>query len=333
MENKSPKVVIVGSLMIDLTAYTPSLPTKGETIMGNQFAQSFGGKGANQAVQSARLGVPTQMIGCVGMDSYGHQYLQQLQRMGVQADSVTQVEDDLGNNSIVIIPGANTCLSQTHILPHTTAIHHARVVCLQNEVPVETTRFFLEHIQKHNQMPTTDFPVLSIFNPAPATAECAELISFCDVVCANEVELAFLSKMPTDTLAEVEAAAMQLLRAHNYVKCVVATLGSRGCMLVSVKGFDHHNYRRFSGSAEMVGREAFDLVYVEAEKVQAVDTVGAGDSFIGCLAANLTLPHVSLHEALQRAVRCATYSVQRKGSQVSYVGYDEAVALGFIDRE
>lgn len=248
--------------LCSLIAYAEALPKTGETVFGKSFQQSFGGKGANQAVQCARLGVKTTMVGCVGPDSYGDEYLQQLQREGVNSDTVIRSSasrtgtaiievDDKGQNTIIIVQGANLELSQDHLHSIENLIADTKVVLLQNEIPIETTRKALLLCKKHG--------TISVLNPAPASEHLRELIPLCDIFCPNETELSALAGLPTETDEQIQAAGARLIEWG--CSTLVVTLGARGaCVIDKVKQF---------------------TLFPTVHQVTPVDTVGAGDSFIG----------------------------------------------------
>lgn len=299
------------SLIDSLTTYTHNMPQIGETIHGVGFQKSFGGKGANQAVQCARLGVSTAFVGMVGKDSHGEEYKQSLKHEGIrtsyvgEGDSHTGIAsiwvDEAGRNSIVIVPGANLQLSadsfQQFLTDSNTA--PAKVAVFQNEIMEGSNQKCMQMIR------TSTSNIVSIYNPAPATLNCKQVVPFCDILCVNEVELSMLSGLPSNTDEEVCAGGKVLLGLG--CKSVVVTLGDRGAAILIAEG------------------EGVKFSMFAAEKVKAVDTVGAGDSFIGCLAANLARG-VVLSEAVVRAVKCASLSVLSKGAQPSYKYLDDISA-------
>ena len=299
-----PEVTVVGSTMVDLVAMTASLPKQGETVFGSKFAQNYGGKGSNQAVQVSRLGVKVAHVGRVGMDAFGDDYFAQLTKEGVDTTfmrrsnngkatgiAVINVEATTGANTIVIIPGANEDLHLDDDAA-TAAVAQSNVVITQNEVPRATTLQAL-------QLARSSGRVVSIFNPAPVSADLAELVGMCDICVPNETELAALTSLPTSTNSDIEAAAQRLLQMGCRV--VIATLGDKGAYVVAL------------GQAG---------AFFAAEAVAAVDSTGAGDSFIGTLAACLARG-APLTRAVRSALHCATLSVTREGAQKSYAGAND----------
>lgn len=301
------EVVVCGSIMIDLNAYCKRLPLPNETVKGHSFIQSFGGKGANQAVQSSRLGIKCAMIGCVGDDTFGALYVDQLNKEGVKFRGKTcngtstgiahiTISDD-GRNSITIIPGANSELTEVDVNQAKDIISKSKVLLCQNEIPKNATIEALSIAHNHH--------ILSLFNPAPAEplADIVDILKLADIIVPNEVELSTLTGLPTLTEADVEIAARQLMEVAQ-CKAIITTLGDKGCCLL----YDEL------------------CVFINADTVNAVDTVGAGDSFIGTLGASLCrckLTSSNLLESISKALYCASQSVTRKGAQVSYVTKDE----------
>lgn len=289
-------VAVVGSMMIDFVAYSPRIPHVGETIFGSKFEKNYGGKGANQAVMVNNLGIPVSMFCKIGQDSFGEEYIQHLGSVGVTVHALKAdvgistgiaciTVDDNGSNSIVIIPGANIAITANDITfdesdnETTTAnplkcwandILKANVIVCQNEISRIGTETVLKMVFDYNNSISNHSKQskITIFNPAPATKECLEYFAYADIICPNEVELAMLTDMPTNTDIEIECAVKQLLNHPTNMKntgCQVAivTLGARGVCL----------YRK---SAKSSG-----IQFISAPSVKCIDTVGAGDCFIG----------------------------------------------------
>ncbi len=291
------------------------MPALGETVKGSSFEKNYGGKGANQAVQCQRLGVATAFIGKVGSDSYGKDYIDHFIEEGIFTNFFQISEgsntgiaaiwvDQGGNNYIIIIPGANLKNDSDKVHDSLASFPQLKITIFQNEINEEVTREGLLASKRLN--------IRSIYNPAPVSESCKDLIPFSDILCVNEVELAVLAGKTVDSEEAVLQACQYLLSFG--CKEIVVTFGSKGAYL-------------FSGDK---------LLSFSAPKVNAVDTVGAGDSFIGkklyhvlpyytflyfcvvgCMAANLARG-VLLSEAIARAVECASISVQSRGAQPSY---------------
>lgn len=299
---RPPEVVVVGACNVDLIAYTEKLPSIGETLTGNKFQEEFGGKGANQAVQSSLLGVSTYFCGRVGEDKFGDATLAQLGKYGVNTAALKKCQvqtgiacisvDKEGSNTIIIIPGANGMVSYDDIQAVTEDISNAKVIICQNEIPYSAS---LEAMKAARESGT-----ISVYNPAPATPwrEIEELIVQADVLCPNESELRILTGLPVDNEEQIVAAAQVLIDIGSRV--VVVTLGKRGALVKTETGHK----------------------LISAETVVAKDTVGAGDSFIGSMSANLARG-AKLEEAVRKGLGIATKSVTRIGAQASYFGLDE----------
>lgn len=321
---------------IAANSYTKRLPKAGETILGTKFAQNFGGKGANQCVAANRLGATTAMVGRVGDDSFGqsyYDYLKSLPRMNVeflarQVDSANGVapiwvDENTGENYIIIIPGANAHLSVDDVRrAEITIIRPATVLATQLEVPMETTLEALRVARKHG--------VLTIFNPAPYTEQLdEEIYRHCDIVCPNEVECEQMTGFkiagedgdgPVSTENAEKAAQYFFQRG---CRCLIVTVGKRGCMY------------RLQSEKNCVVVPIIDKV------AQVVDSTGAGDAFVGSLAfflAGKLNKRIKIHkgdkcggndagdmlsgelvkEAVEFAGKIASLSVQKAGTQPSY---------------
>ena len=286
------RVVVVGAANIDLISYVPRLPRVGETLHGTSFHMGYGGKGANQAVMAAKLGAEVTMVCKLGRDVFGEGTLENFREFGVDTMHVTFTDDAFsgvapiavdpeGRNSIIIVTGANDLLSTDDLERARPAIAAADVIVCQLEIPVETTLAALRIAREEG--------VRTIFNPAPAREELPEeLYRLSDVLCPNEPETELLTGMPPG-----EAAARELL--SRGAGSVVLTLGERGCLVV----------------------EGDTAVEVPVEQVRAVDTTGAGDAFVGALAALLAAGR-PLVKAAERANAIAALSVQARGTQTSF---------------
>lgn len=294
------KAAIIGSNNIDLITRVERMPQLGETLEARSFALAFGGKGANQAVAFARLGGQALMVSCIGDDAFGQQMKDNLDRQGVdtsalrvatgQSNGVASIfVDDRGNNSILIVEGANGAL-QPNDLDHIEGLKDCQLIILQLEIPLETVYRAIKWGQDHH------IPVL--LNPAPAKELDFEQIKSVDFFVPNETELASLTGMTTETLEEVEKAAQALIRRG--LKRVMVTLGSRGSCLVTAEGCQ----------------------IVAPRTVTPVDTTGAGDGFIGSFAWHC-LTHRNVVKAMEWANSYAALSTTRPGAQDSYLTLEE----------
>lgn len=296
-----PKVCVVGSVNLDMNCYVDRFPAPGETVHGRRFTTGYGGKGANQAVMAAQLGAEVTFIARVGDDAFGRDMLEHFLRERIDTRFVTPTAgtatgvavitvDGGGYNHIVVIPGANGQLTPQDVEAARPAIEAAGVLVCQMEVPMAA------NLAAMRIASAAGVPVA--FNPAPATADVPEeAYRLSAVFCPNEHEAALL----TGTRDEAAAARALLGRgARN----VVITLGERGCLLATADGIH-----------ELPG-----------ERVEAVDTTGAGDAFVGSLAFFLARG-LDLADAARRANRVAAVSVRSPGTQTSFPRAAEPTGL------
>ncbi|HMQ52612.1 MAG TPA: ribokinase [Anaerolineae bacterium] len=292
-----PKVCVVGSSNLDLVSYVDRLPALGETRHGTGFQMGFGGKGANQAVMAAKLGAEVTMVTKLGQDIFGENTLKNFQAWDIDTRHVfstaeafsgvaTITVDSAGRNTIVVVGGANSLLTPAEVEAARPAIEAAAVVLCQLEIPIESTLAALRIARQAG--------VTTLFNPAPAPTDLpAELYTLSDIFCPNENETELLTGQPVNsTEAVVDAARVLLERGAGQV---ILTLGERGSVLVN----------------------AGETVHLPAVPVQAVDTTGAGDAFVGSLAYFLAAGQ-PLTKAAARANRIAALSVQGLGTQTSF---------------
>lgn len=294
---QKPKICVVGASNIDLISYVPRLPFKGETLHGTKFQMGFGGKGANQAVMAARLGAQVSFISKLGRDIFGENTLKNLKTMGVNTDLVSFSEkastgvapifvDIHGNNSIVIITGANDELTEEEIRNASEVIRGSKVFVCQLEIPfaISLAALMIAH----------EAGVFTILNPAPARADLpSDLYTYCDLICPNESEIELLTGIKVTSLDDCERAARILI--ERGAGAALVTLGERGALYVS----------------------STECFYQPAQKVTAVDTTGAGDAFVGSLAYYLSRD-VPMLESIRRANGIASISVQHAGTQSSF---------------
>lgn len=289
------KVVVIGSLNMDLVTRAPRLPRGGETLIGESFATVSGGKGANQAVAAARLGAQVSMVGCVGSDAYGEALRGALLAEQIDCQAVSTVEDSSGvalivvddnsQNAIVIVAGANGALTPEVIDRFDAVLQAADVIICQLEVPDAT----VGHALKRGR----ELGKTVILNPAPASRPLpADWYAAIDYLIPNESEASALSGLPVDSLSTAETAAARLI-AMGAGK-VIITLGSQGSLFADGTRFEHF----------------------PAAKVKAVDTTAAGDTFVGGFAAALAAGK-SEAEAIRFGQVAAALSVTRAGAQPS----------------
>ncbi|MGB3125939.1 MAG: ribokinase [Pseudomonas sp.] len=289
------KVVVVGSLNMDLVTRASRLPRAGETLIGQTFSTVPGGKGANQAVASARLGAEVAMIGCVGTDAYGTQLRDALQVEGIDCQAVSTVGgssgvalivvDDSSQNAIVIVAGSNGELTPASLQAADAVLQAADVIICQLEVPMDT----VGHVLKRGR----ELGKTVILNPAPVSGPLpAEWYASVDYLIPNESEASALTGVTVDSLDTAKVAATQLIKAG--AGKVIITLGSQGALFADGISFEH----------------------LVAPKVKAVDTTAAGDTFVGGFAAALANGK-SEAEAIRFGQVAAALSVTRAGAQPS----------------
>lgn len=304
---KNTNIVVVGSINMDLVVQTEKMPTVGETVMGNSFAAVPGGKGANQAVAASRLGAQVSMIGCVGDDAYGRTLLEHLRNEALDTSHIAEVSgvstgvaliqvNKNGDNSIVVVPGANGALTRETILSAEEKIRQADVLLVQLEIPLTAVEAALEIAHAHG--------VTTILNPAPAVSLPATLLEKVRLLTPNETEAAILSGLPEGEGVERTVAAVQALLPNGNA---IVTHGSQGAY--------------YAPSA--VGSP----VHVPACSVQAVDTTAAGDCFNAAVAVQIGEGR-SVEEAIAFAARAAAISVTRFGAQTSLPTREEVERFG-----
>ncbi|HLO88901.1 MAG TPA: ribokinase [Nostocaceae cyanobacterium] len=289
-------IVVFGSINIDLVATTPRLPVAGETLLGKDFFKAPGGKGANQAVALARLGVPTYMVGRVGANSFGQELIHALKAANVKTEHVFVDEtissgvaiitvDDVGENQIVVIPGANGQVNQDDIKRLSLLLEDAYALLLQLEIPLDIVIAAAKAAK--------DAGVKVILDPAPAQSHLPEeLYPLVDIMTPNEVEASQLVGFTVDG-EETAAQAVEVLLGRG-VKCAIAKLGAKGVYCATRE-------------------ESF---FIPAFPIHAVDTVAAGDAFNGGLAAAL-FTGLSLHQAVIWGAAAGALAATKLGAQTS----------------
>ncbi|MFF2132737.1 ribokinase [Streptomyces olivochromogenes] len=281
-------IAVLGSTNMDLVAYVAKAPQRGETVTGREFRTIPGGKGANQAVAAAHAGSDVSMIGAVGADAFGSQLRTTLEHSGVDTDHLRTTEgpsgtahivvDDEGGNAIVVVPGANATVD--HLAPgDEVLIAGADALLLQLEIPLAAVLAGAEAARRHR--------VRTILTPSPVQSLPPELLASIDLLVPNEHEAAALTGV-----TDPHEAATALL---DQVPEVVVTLGAAGSLYAA--------------------RGAEPLT-VPAPRVTAVDSTGAGDTFVGTLAVALAEGR-PMRAALAWASTAASLSVQRVGASSS----------------
>lgn len=291
MPNARKPIVIVGSVTMDLVTRTPTIPSVGQTLIGTAFETTPGGKGANQAVAAARLGYPVAMVAKVGDDAYGPALLKNLAAAGVDTSAMEQVAGSsglapmfvaqTGENSIVVVPGANGHMDRDIVDAHAHLIRSAGMVLCQLEIPIDALMYTLEVCASAN------VPVM--LDPAPAAALPDAVWSQVAWFTPNETEAAFY----LGDGARTEDAAGELLARG--LSGVVLKRGAEGAYLAIA-----------NGKAD----------WAKPFPVQAIDTVAAGDCFNGAFAVGL-LEGLDPWAAARFANAAAAICVTRRGAQAS----------------
>lgn len=294
--SNEPRVIVFGSINMDLIARASRLPLPGETLRGHDFFTGAGGKGANQAVAAARLGISTQLVGRVGNDPFGSELLTGLGSAGVDTSCVLVDEtvgsgvavievDDRGENHIIIIAGANGRVNEEDVERLQGLLPGAAALLLQLEVSFSAVLSAALAAQQVG--------VRVILDPAPASLEIpAELFPLVDIITPNEVEASQLVGFPVDG-PESAAKASAVLQEWG-CRTVIVKLGAHGV---------------FCASPE-------ETFFVPAFAVQAVDTVAAGDAFNGALAVALAEGH-QLRDAVVWGTAAGAISAMTAGAQPS----------------
>ena len=301
------KIAVLGSSNMDFVFTVEEMPRTGETIKSLEFHKVPGGKGANQACACGKLGGDCIFLSAVGKDDSGEILLDSLKRAGVCTEKVLRAEKDTtgmaaimvnakGDNSIVIVPGANKACGKSYVEDNTEVIKEADVVLTQLETPEEGVYQFIEAAKAAGKT--------VILNPAPAREGIPEeILQGLDYLTPNETELNKLTGMPVETLEELEKASETLLKKG--VKNVIVTIGKRGALL---------------------SNEAGNRICPAFTGIKAVDTTAAGDTFNAGLAVGLAEGR-PLTEAILFANAAAAISVTRKGAQTSIPTKEEADEL------
>lgn len=280
------KIVVVGSINVDLVFTSDIRPKAGETVLGNDFRIAAGGKGANQAVAASKLGADVTMIGCVGDDANGEYSLNNFRELDVNTSCITKIKDiptgvanitvAENDNSIIVISGANYKVDRTLIDRYKKEISEADIVIVQLEIPMDAVEYTLDLCYKNN--------IKTILNPAPAVKLDKSLIEMASYLTPNEHECRIIFDEDKDTDIK------NILR--KYPNKLMITMGEKGVMY-------------FDGD---------DIVTIPAYQVKAVDTTGAGDTFNGAFARAI-VNNYDLKDAIDFANKAASKSVTKLGAQ------------------
>ncbi len=288
------KITVIGSLNYDIVVKIPRLPKLGENLLADETVFSAGGKGANQAVQASKLGVPVYMVGCVGEDAHGDFLLEAAEKYGVNTEYVRRCSEHTGMGLInalkdgsvfaSIVRGANFAMAKEDIDKAQELLKETYLVILQMEIPQEINEYAIEKAKECG--------CKVLLNAAPAAEIPLDYLKMCDIIVVNEVEAGFYLK--ADVKNEEEARKGIAALAKAYETDIIITLGKAGAV-VSEQG---------------------SVSFIPSHKVQAIETTGAGDSFIGAVGYAL-LNGQSLTKACGFATCCSAVTVCRLGAQDS----------------
>lgn len=313
---RKPRILVVGSFVMDVIATTKRLPQAGQAVYGETFRMAPGGKGANQALQCARLGADVTMMGCVGRDLFGETLLEVPRKAGVDVSHVCvkdgissgvghivlEITGQVAQNRIIVIPGANRCLEMEDVAWIEKEVGSYDMVLLQLEVPLEINRAVAGWAR------AAGVPVM--LNPAPATDLDEELLSLVSYLAPNEQEASVESGLPlnydesgTPLLGDLEKIGGELTRRG--AEKVLITLGANGSAVV-----DHGHIHRLPG--------------VHMDRVE--DPTGAGDSFVAAFCVGLTVG-LNRDQAIAFASHTAAITVSRMGAMPSLPTLEEVLVL------
>jgi ribokinase len=296
-------ILVIGSINMDLVAKTKKLPQIGETVLGESLLEKPGGKGANQAVSASELGAKTWMLGKVGKDEFGQSLKESLKSHNVNLDylyesgkyqSGTAVISvgQKGENTIIVIPGANGKLSFADVEKIKSQISEIDYILLQMEIPLETVFKTIKMAAEEG--------IKVILDPAPAHKIPAEIFSKIEILTPNITEAEQI--LGIELAQENYKKAADLLRKKG-IKIVILTLGEKGVYVKSEK-------------------EEF---FLDSKKIKSIDTTAAGDCFVGALAANYKGDN--LKEAVNFANAAAALSTTKMGAQSSIPRKSEVLEL------
>lgn len=291
MKIRDKKILVIGSYNVGLACRSERVPVWGETLIGNDFSESNGGKGANQAVAASRLGGNVSFVGCLGNDRFGNDGIEMLQKERIDISGIFRSEKHTGvgfiflnlqgENCILVDPGANNELSSEDVL-NSGKIEEADIIIFQLENHLDTVEVLMKEAKRLGKT--------VIFNPAPANAEALNLLQYASVVNPNESELLILNGENPDsnlTLEKCEELAYKLIEKGP--EAIIVTRGSKGALVVTKE----------------------KVTKIPSKKVDVIDTTGAGDSFTGALAVALS-EDKSIEESASFANNVGAYSVTKR---------------------
>lgn len=289
--NKQPRVSMIGSFMVDLIAKSTKFPLPGETIFGDYFSIGCGGKGSNQAIAAARLGAKVEPLIAIGKDYFGNLLLDTYLKESINTKNVIRSDtttgaaiitvNNEGENSIIVIPGANNTLAPRDVDNAEGDLHNSEVLLIQQEIPLDTVVYSINWAVKNS--------ILTVFDPSPPIDLPSSLYKDIYVITPNELEANALTGIVVNNIEKAQKAALKLLRMG--CSNAVVTLGKNGAVVASKDG----------------------CVYFPGIKVDAIDSTGAGDSFNGALATCIA-KGMDIFKAVEFSNVCASLSVTRMGA-------------------
>lgn len=295
------KIIVVGSLNMDLIMEVKRIPKIGETLKGERMNYLIGGKGSNQSVAARRLGNEVSIIGCVGKDTFGDKIIKHLKKEGINVSSVKSDETTFTgiatifktevDNSIVVISGANDLCSRELIDENIELIKSADILITQLEIPIETVEYALK-VAKENGVKT-------ILNPAPARDICDEVLKNVDFITPNETEFEIICKKDIKDSKTLEKEMVNWQNQYKSTRLIV-TRGKKGSSYI----------------------EDNLVKTVKAMNVRVKDTTGAGDTFNGALAHGL-INNYSMENIIGFAGAAASLAVTKIGAQTGMPTLDE----------
>ncbi len=301
------KITVIGSLNYDVILKIARLPEMGETFHADDVAFSAGGKGANQAVQAAKLGVPTYMIGCVGKDPNGEILISEAKKYGVNTERIRRVEEPTGMGVVnalqdgsvfaVIVKGANYAVTKEDIDHAEDLLKESAIVILQMEIPQEINMYAIDKAKEAG--------CKVLLNAAPAADIPEAYLKKVDILVVNEVEAAFYLHSEVDTVEKAKENALKM--SAELGNACIFTLGKEGSVVAS----------------------AGEVTFIPSKKVDAVESTGAGDSFIG--AVGYALIHgMNIVNACEFATGCSAITVCRYGAQPSMPTLEEVNMQSYL---